>query len=197
MTRRKLSQAERLPEGAVVQARPQRVFLDAQGKPLVPDEGHNAIGMARHLHAILPGANPRQLVKARPGRYGQKGTPAIMEEAHPWAAWWHVPNEGARTKHGGKFTKDMGLRAGVYDLAFVFRLPEQPLPIAQAAFIEQKRPDGGSGRSDEQQAFSDHMNALGAWTAECWTVEELDATLRAWLAPYGLAPRQVPILPMG
>lgn len=196
MSKKRRPAVERLPEG--VQLPPPRVILkDGAGKPLILSEDQVAIKTARHLHAILPGANPRRVIAARPGR------PATYEAPHPWAMWWHTPNEGRRSLSGGKQAVDMGLRAGVYDLAFLFRIPIHGAPLGracaftQAAFIELKRPDGGVGRSPDQERFGNEATALGAWTAECWSVEEVDATLRHWLKPYGMAPRVVPIIGLG
>lgn len=170
----------------------------------VPSETNLHLRTANHLHAVLPGANPRCIVKPAPGRKG------VWEPRHEWAFWWHTPNEGKRSLTAGQIAKGMGLRTGFADFGFGFRIPgatrwvpalgkgegrgrHEPLPVVQMAVIELKRADGGSGLSAYQQQFRDDCEAVGIWWAECRSVQEVDATLRGWLEPYGLAPK--PVLP--
>lgn len=214
-TPRRRPAADRLPEGVQLPAPRVTLKMAPGARPLpVMTEDQLATKTARHLHGMFPGANPRTVVKARKAMGGRPATRATYEPTHPWASWWHTPNEGKRSLGGGQAAVNMGLRAGVYDLAFLFDLGEakvwrpalgkgegrgrhETVRLVQPAFIELKRPDGGEGRSDAQILFGGHAEALGVWTAECWSVEEVDATLRHWLAPWGRIPRTVPMVGYG
>lgn len=219
---RKPPEGIRLPQG--VQLPAPRVTVRPTPRAQVPQLADNPtetaghLKMAQHLHAILPGACPRVVMRAqksRPAMHGLPRIPAVKatyEPAHPWAMWWHVPNEGKRTVQGGAKLVAMGLRSGVPDFALLFRLeakvwvPAQgkgegrgsflPVVFSQAAFIEAKREFGGT-LTDEQKRFRADCEAVGAWWAECRTVEELDAILRGWLEPFGLAPKRVPMMIRG
>jgi hypothetical protein len=177
------------------------------GKVATPTESVGQLRVAGYLHAVLPGANPRWVIRPRKAvraslnRVAMPATKGRREPSHPWAMWWHTPNEGKRSLAGGQQLVNMGLRSGVGDLAFVFQLtvkrwcPAQgkgegrgnhvPAKVAQAAYIEMKR-EGGGKLSDDQLAFRDHCAQVGAWWAECRTVAEVDAQLRAWLEPWGV-----------
>lgn len=172
-------------------------------RPASPTETNLHLRTANHLHAVLPGANPRCIVKPGPGR------PGVWEPRHPWAFWWHTPNEGKRSLAAGGLAKGMGLRTGFADFGFGFRLPgltrwvpaigkgegrggRVELPVTQMAVIELKR-EGvkTSVLSPYQVQFRDDCQAVGIWWAECRTVREVDETIRGWLEPYDLAPKSV------
>jgi len=168
-----------------------------------------ALQTANMLHQVLPGANPRTVVAARKavkslyGRPAIPATRAIYEPAHPWALWWHTPNEGKRSHATAGLLRGQGMRPGLPDLAFTFKLEglkrwEQavilgesrgrhvPVVIAQAAFIELKRDNGSASRlSPEQERFRDDCQAAGAWWAECRSAGDVYTTLAGWLLPFG------------
>lgn len=179
------------------------------------DVGH--LRMAAYLHSAFPGGNPRVILR------DGKGNATRWEDPHPWFQWWHTPNQGQRSvQQGAKFVR-MGMRAGVPDFALLVRLPvvlhpDSPrvqegqlvrvtppghLTLAQAGFIEAKREAGPTSRagslSPGQVQFRDSVVPLGAWWAECQTVDDLDAALHLWLDPWGLTwprPRNVGLSPV-
>ena len=90
--------------------------------------------------------------------------------------YFHTPNGGVRDKREAAKLKAMGVTAGVPDLIFV-------LPTGKLAAIELK---WGPGRlSPEQTRWLARAGELGAWTAVCRSIEEVDAILRKWLEPFG------------
>jgi hypothetical protein len=172
--------------------------------------------MAFHLHCLLPGANPRTVIKATTRKTHGRASPAILEPAHAWAMWWHTPNQGDRTRAGNAKFSRMGMRTGFADFAFAFSLPVwpagnhhgnmTPIKLAQLAVIEAKTPavpaspgrpaQRGGVLSPEQERFRDDCQALGVWWGQARSVRELDALLRDWLAPWAALP-VVPILELG
>lgn len=162
-------------------------------KPPLELAGH--LRMAAYLHAAFPGSNPRPLLKV-------KGVAVKWEPPRPWLQWWHTPNGGSRSGiREGAELKRMGTRAGVGDFTLLVRLSPAdthlPVPLAQAGFVEVKR-EGVSASASKlnpaQERFRDDMRAMGAWWAECRTVDDLDAALHQWLDPWGLTwprPRNV------
>lgn len=160
-----------------------------------------------HLHQLLPGANPRQVQKAAKavrvgGRIVARAQPAAYEPAHPWAMWWHTPNQGQRSLVTGDQFRRMGMRKGFADFGFAFRLdacrlngPQHALEattFAQLAVIEVKTPDGVF--SSEQERFRADCERLGIWWAEARSVTDVDTTLRGWLDPWGLSLPRVRIM---
>lgn len=100
----------------------------------------------------------------------------------------------------------MGMRAGVADIALLVRLSPAdthlPMAVAQPGFVEVKR-EGVSASASKltpaQERFRDDVQAVGAWWAECRTVDDLDAALHQWLDPWGLTwprPRNVGLSPV-
>lgn len=91
--------------------------------------------------------------------------------AAPELLFYHVPNGGYRNPREARKLKDMGVRPGVADLAFV-------LPDGRAAFVELK---AGNGRqTDTQKAFQADCDRLGVPYAVCRAVSEVEQTLLTW-----------------
>jgi hypothetical protein len=118
----------------------------------------------------------------------------------PELPWWHTPNGGKREQvqridratgrpywfspEAAKL-KEMGVLAGVPDLTFV-------LPNAQVAFIELKV--GDNQLSPEQEGLRAKLLNRGCGYAVCYSLDEVEATLRRWLAQYpGWALRNRPL----
>lgn len=153
--------------------------------------------MAHHLHQLFPGGNPRLVQPARKAQAKTQWTPrvpakpAVYEPAHPWAMWWHTPNQGLRTAVTGRQFVNMGMRKGFADIGLAFRLDvegiaatQMPCPfVGQLAVIEAKAEDGRL--SPEQARFRDDCERLGIWWTEARSVRDVDAFLRAQLAPWG------------
>ena len=85
--------------------------------------------------------------------------------------FFHVPNGGKRSKAEGKKFKDLGVRAGVADLAFI-------LPGGRAAFAEIKAPKGSL--TPEQKVFKEDIEELGCPWAEVRSIDDMKAALQSW-----------------
>lgn len=152
--------------------------------------------VAAYLHAAFPGGNPRCIVKAQPARKAYGGLPALpakpalYEPPHPWARWWHTPNQGRRSEREGAQFVAMGMRAGVSDLGFMFRLPldGRGLFFCQPGWLELKRENGKGRLSDEQKRWRDDCESVGAWWGQAKTVGEAHEWLTEKLEGFGLAP---------
>lgn len=171
----------------------------AGGYEPAPKQSEDALHLkvAGHLHQLLPGGNPRMIQKATKAVAKTARTPriparaAVYEPAHPWAMWWHTPNQGHRSVITGNQFVRMGMRKGFADLGFAFALDvetpadtQMPTPtIAQLCVIELKV--GDNGLTAEQQRFRDDCRRLGIWWCEARSVTEVDAFLRAQLRPWG------------
>ncbi|WDS38358.1 VRR-NUC domain-containing protein [Caulobacter phage W2] len=167
------------------------------GPPVDESEDTLHLRMANHLHQLLPGANPRMIAKATKAVPKTDRTPrvparpAVYEPAHPWAMWWHTPNQGKRSVVTGNQFVRMGMRKGFADFGLAFSLDverpagtQMPTPtIAQLCVLEAKARDGRL--TSEQERFRDDCQRLGVWWAEVRSVKDVDAFLRAQLAPWG------------
>lgn len=97
-----------------------------------------------------------------------------MPEGLPW---WHTPNGEHRDPRTAAKLKAFGTRPGVPDLLFL-------MPTGKLAMIELK---AGAGRlTDHQKTFRDQAMELGAWWAECRSIDEVQAQLIAWLSPFNI-----------
>jgi len=90
---------------------------------------------------------------------------------------WHCANGEHRDINTGRKLKAFGVLPGVPDLCFL-------LPTGKAGFIELK---AGKGKlTDAQQAFATQAQDLGAYWAECRSLEEVERTLINWLSPFNV-----------
>ena len=114
-------------------------------------------------------------MKRRPEEILQRAVVQFLNLAAPKVVFWHVPNQkGTRKTWEQGLLKAMGLKAGVADLCLV-------LPGGRAAFIELKVADGKQRK--EQAEFQAEAEAAGALYAICRSVDDVNATLKAWNAP--------------
>lgn len=88
----------------------------------------------------------------------------------------HFPSGEQRDIRVAAKLKAMGLKPGWPDFIFL-------LPNGQAGFIELKAAYGRM--SDGQDEFRDRVLALRCGHAICRSVEEVEATLKRWLAKFG------------
>lgn len=100
----------------------------------------------------------------------------LAEGAHPeLRLLYHIPNEGKRSKAGGRRMVAEGLRRGVPDLC---------LPVARGGwhglYIELKRTKGGRV-SEEQAAWLRHLREEGYAAQVCNGWEEAARVLEAYL----------------
>lgn len=99
------------------------------------------------------------------------------------ARFWFCPNGGNLSKtQRGKF-KAMGLTAGVSDLHFLWRdgSPYEQCSYPKYGVIEMK---AGKGKAtDEQVQFQADVDACGHYSAICWSLDEVVATLTSWGYP--------------
>jgi len=108
-------------------------------------------------------AGPEDVLQIQIARY--------LNIVAPDLVWYAVPNGGFRNPREARKLKDMGVRPGVADLAFV-------LPTGAAAFIELK---AGKGRqSPTQMIFQEACDRTGAAYAICRSLAEVETTLRRW-----------------
>jgi hypothetical protein len=82
----------------------------------------------------------------------------------------HIPNEGKRTAHYGKYLKDMGMRPGVADLFIAM-----PRHGCNGAWIELKSKNGIL--SQEQREFLQDMESQNYFTKICYSFEEAIETI--------------------
>lgn len=101
----------------------------------------------------------------------------LLRWAYPQLVFWHTPNGELRDEGTGRKLKQMGLRAGVPDLAVI--IP----PAGHLGFIEFKAPD--ERPDDNQRLFMDDAMQRGAMCAIAYTLDDVIAALKAW----GIAPR--------
>jgi hypothetical protein len=95
----------------------------------------------------------------------------FMKLAAPDLLWWHTPNGGTRRMGEARKLKDMGVLPGVPDLAFV-------LPGGLSGFIELKA--GKNRLQPSQKAFALKAIEAGAAWQTCWSLKEVEMTLRGW-----------------
>lgn len=101
-----------------------------------------------------------------------------LERWHPGiaAAIFHVPNEGKRSYNYSKKLKKMGLKSGVSD----YILPVSRLGYSLLA-LEYKTQLPRGDLSDSQRRWLAHMNALGAFPAVAWGIQDaIDIVLAYW-----------------
>ncbi len=91
--------------------------------------------------------------------------------ALPRVVYWHVPNEGKRSKAAGARLKKEGMRPGVSDWSIL-------LPNGQFAALELKR-EGEEPNNLQYEFGSDVLNA-GGWYAWVDTPEDVALTLWRW-----------------
>lgn len=86
----------------------------------------------------------------------------LVARQHACLKWlFHVPNGGHRVGRAGQYIKAEGGLAGVSDWLWPYRAQGM-----NGLALELKRPDGGSGLSQDQFDFLSHMAGQG-WMAGC------------------------------
>jgi hypothetical protein len=83
----------------------------------------------------------------------------------------HIPNEGKRSLRYGKSLKDMGMRAGVFDLFIIMARHGY-----HGAWIELKSRKGKL--SEEQLIFQNDMRQQNYFTVVCYSVDEALETIQ-------------------
>ena len=99
----------------------------------------------------------------------QQAVVKYLAYALPHSLVWHTANTARSVRQMAQF-KAMGLRPGVPDLAI--------LSPRGLHFIELKH--GRNRPSAEQEEFMAEARALGADTAVCWSLDDVQNALRAW-----------------
>lgn len=99
-----------------------------------------------------------------------------QEGAHPeLRLLYHVPNEGKRSRTGGRRAVAEGLRSGVPDLC---------LPVARGGwhglYIELKRQDGGR-LTDAQRGWLEALSEEGYRAVLCHGFDEASEVILAYL----------------
>ena len=108
-------------------------------------------------------AGPEDILQMQVARFLKIAAPDLL--------WFHPANGGYRNPREAKKLKDMGVRPGVPDLAFV-------LPGGMSAFIELKA--GKNGLQPSQKDFAQQATEAGSAWQVCRSLEEVESTLRAW-----------------
>ena len=117
-------------------------------------------------------AGPEDILQMQVARY--------LAVASPDLVWFHPANGGYRNPREAKKLKDMGVKAGVADLALI-------LPDGRAAFIELKH---GKGRqTDTQKAFEADCARTATPYAICRSLDDVQQTLAAWSVPTRARPQ--------
>lgn len=101
-----------------------------------------------------------------------KGQWKVYPAELPGVVWWHTPNNGKREDDAaleGKWLKEMGVKAGVPDLCFLW---------GRLYCIELKK-EGGH-RSAAQRDMHPRLIAAGAWVETIDNLEGAKAQLRTW-----------------
>lgn len=97
--------------------------------------------------------------------------------------WFHVPNQGKRSKATAGLFKGMGLLAGVTDIVLV---SGQPGGGGRVAFLELKAPTGKCRLREGQEEFRDMCQALGIEWAEENSLAGVEAFARRFYEGAGL-----------
>ena len=111
----------------------------------------------------------------RPEEALHRAAVKFIHAACPEVYFFHVPNQqGTRKGWEQGILTALGLKRGVADLVLL-------LPGGRTGFIEFKTLKGQL--SLDQKVFRDHAIDRGALWALCRSLEEVEATLRAWGLP--------------
>jgi hypothetical protein len=101
----------------------------------------------------------------------QRAVAQLLMLAYPGLRWRAIPNGEYRSPRTAGRLRAMGVQPGVADLHIT-------LPFGRTAWIELK---SATGRlSPEQRAFQDYERGIGAQYAVCRSLDEVQATLKAW-----------------
>ena len=100
----------------------------------------------------------------------------------PEVFWWHTPNQrGTRKRWENELLKALGVKAGFPDFGLLYE--------GRAYFIElkpaDKRNQKNGGLSDKQVECHADLGAAGCQVATCYTPEEVEGTVRAWVPVRG------------
>ena len=120
--------------------------------------------------------------RARPEEALHREVAQYLDACLPDDAWWcHIPNGGGRSKAEAGILKALGVKAGAPDCMIVRR--------GQAFFVELKpekyRNHKNGGLSKAQVECHAKLRWCGCQVAVCYTVEECEETVRAWMPVRG------------
>ncbi len=139
-----------------------------------------------------PAARPRSRATPRPSVPDMGETEFHLQAAGllrlgvpPGGFWFHVPNQGKRSKATAGLFKGMGLLAGVTDIVLVAG-PVMTGADGSVAFLELKRPNGKGRLREGQAEFRDMCQALGIAWAEVSSLKGVETFARAFYARHGL-----------
>lgn len=130
--------------------------------------GRRTVRRAAHVKAV--GATKKRKKRQYPEHRIQCLLASLLRLYYPELLWFAVPNGGRRSPADGKRFKDMGVRAGVYDI-FV----SEPTPVYPGFYVEMKAPKSG-GLSKDQVKFRDDAVKRG------YLCRDFDSALSAFIA---------------
>lgn len=109
----------------------------------------------------------------RPEQQIHRSIVQFIRTAYPKLIVFHPANGGARSHVEGAILKGLGVLAGTPDLVIV-------MPGGRVGFMEVKAKAGRVEQS--QRDFADKCNDLGAAWCVVRSIEDVQQTLREWLA---------------
>lgn len=118
--------------------------------------------------------------RGKPEEELQKAVVRYLRFAVPDGVWWCASLSGIRLPiHVARRMKDLGMTRGAPDLSFI-------LPDGRTAYLELKSSEGSL--SPAQKRVRDLVSPTGLW-AVCRSLDDVEAALRSFLAPYGVVPK--------
>lgn len=99
---------------------------------------------------------------------------------YPDLLWWHTPNGGKRNAREAGRLKAMGVRPGVADLLFIWKLSGN---FIDSGAIELKA--GKNALQESQKDFQEKWIGIGGHYALCRSLDEVMGALESWGVPKG------------